>query len=121
METAVIKNIQGNGSWTTKDNVVMNKFDVDLDNGKTLTKYLAEGQKWSRKIGDKITYDKQEADSKNKLKEISASDEIKDQKIQRGVAIKAAASIFTASKDPNVSDKVIQLAKKLEEYLQTGL
>ena len=43
---AKIKNIQPNGTWTTPDKTLMNKFEIELDNGLSLDKYIKDGINW---------------------------------------------------------------------------
>ena len=117
---AKIKNIQPNGTWTTPDKTLMNKFEIELDNGLSLDKYIKDGINWNKKVGDIVTYDSQVAKEKNKLTEVSQADFQKDMKILRNGCLKAAVVLFTASKNSADQEKVIEVSKRFEAYCLTG-
>ena len=117
---AKIKNIQQMQPWTTPDNTLMNKFEIKLDNGLSLEKYIRDGRSLNKKVGDTVTYDSQVAKEKNKLVEVSQADFQKDMKILRNGCLKAAVVLFTASKNSADQEKVIEVSKRFEQYCLTG-
>tara|TARA_B100001250_G_scaffold194828_1_gene167406 strand:+ start:1269 stop:1640 length:372 start_codon:yes stop_codon:yes gene_type:complete len=117
---AKIKNIQQMKPWTTPDNTLMNKFEIKLDNGLSLEKYIRDGRSLNKKVGDTVTYDSQVAKEKNKLVEVSQADFQKDMKILRNGCLKAAVVLFTASKNSADQEKVIEVSKRFEQYCLTG-
>ena len=117
---AKIKNIQQKKPWTTPDNILMNKFEIKLDNGLSLEKWIPDGRSLNKKVGDTVTYDSQVAKEQNKLAEVSQAGFQKDMKILRNGCLKAAVVLFTASKNPADQEKVIEVSKRFEAYCLTG-
>ena len=123
--TTKVKNVQGDGSWfSEKHNKDFYSFEYEFEDGKVgKANHLTNEPKF--KQGELVDYEITGTDnqgiarlriSKPQSNGFSSST---DQKIQRGCAIKAAATLYTAHKNPNV-EEVVSVAKRLTDYINTG-
>tara|TARA_R100001443_G_scaffold16126_3_gene25984 strand:+ start:23348 stop:23716 length:369 start_codon:yes stop_codon:yes gene_type:complete len=119
LATAKIKSKQPNGQWKTGDGKVFNKFEVVLDNDLVLNKFQLEDIPWKKVEGDTVTYDLEKAQN-GTLKEVSNAEYEKEMKILRCGCLKAASTLFTASKNTADAEKVIETSKRFEAYCLTG-